>query len=193
VNNLDKWDRIYGGMVKGDYGAFGNVETYERAKAFLKDCAKIEDRGCGRAFFSTLFPAGQVINIDGTQNPNVDIHADLEEYRSVVPGIMMRHVLEHNYQWQKVLACAVESFTERMVLVLYTPLVKEPVPPAKEWHGFSMEVLDLIECWGNIPVLSLRQKTIEDLLTEHNVSWLLEENISSACDFKYEHIYYLQK
>jgi hypothetical protein len=57
----------------------------------------------------------------------------------------------------------------------------------------GINVLDLIESWGNIPVLSLRKSALEELFTQHGVKWTLEENISSACDFKIEHMYYLQK
>jgi hypothetical protein len=33
----------------------------------------------------------------------------------------MRHVLEHNYEWARILDNALASFTERMVLILFTP------------------------------------------------------------------------
>jgi hypothetical protein len=46
---------------------------------------------------------------------------DLVEYRSTVAGIFMRHVLEHNYEWARILDNAVASFTERMALILFTP------------------------------------------------------------------------
>jgi hypothetical protein len=46
---------------------------------------------------------------------------DLVAYRSRVPGVFMRHVLEHNYEWTWILDNAVASFTERMVLILFTP------------------------------------------------------------------------
>jgi hypothetical protein len=36
-------------------------------------------------------------------------------------GILLRHVLEHNPGWRRILSGAVESFTKKMVLVIYTP------------------------------------------------------------------------
>jgi len=33
----------------------------------------------------------------------------------------MRHVLEHNYDWVRILDNALASFNERMVLILFTP------------------------------------------------------------------------
>jgi hypothetical protein len=46
---------------------------------------------------------------------------DLVQYRSSVPGIFMRHILEHNYEWARVLDNALASFTQRMALILFTP------------------------------------------------------------------------
>jgi hypothetical protein len=46
---------------------------------------------------------------------------DLVAYRSRVPGVFIRHVLEHNDAWARILDNAVASFTERMVLILFTP------------------------------------------------------------------------
>ena len=33
----------------------------------------------------------------------------------------MRHILEHNYEWARVLDNALASFTQRMALILFTP------------------------------------------------------------------------
>ena len=41
--------------------------------------------------------------------------------RSTVPGIFMRHILEHNYEWARILDNALVSFTKRMALILFTP------------------------------------------------------------------------
>ena len=46
---------------------------------------------------------------------------DLVTYRSTVPGIFMRHVLEHNDDWARILDNALASFRERMALILFTP------------------------------------------------------------------------
>jgi hypothetical protein len=46
---------------------------------------------------------------------------DLVEYRSGVSGIFMRHILEHNYEWARILDNALASFTQRMALILFTP------------------------------------------------------------------------
>jgi hypothetical protein len=57
---------------------------------------------------------------------------DLVAYRSTVPGIFLRHVLEHNEAWVQLLDNALASFTERMVLILFTP--EWPVTEAMGFH-----------------------------------------------------------
>ncbi|MPZ20855.1 MAG: hypothetical protein GEV06_23545 [Luteitalea sp.] len=60
--------------------------------------------------------------IDGTALPFCDEVVDLVQYRSTVPGIFMRHLLEHNDDWARVLDNALASLTERMVLDLSSPV-----------------------------------------------------------------------
>jgi hypothetical protein len=62
---------------------------------------------------------------------------DLVQYRSSVPGIFMRHILEHNYEWAQILDNALASFTERMVLILFTP---------------EREVTEVIAFWPEVGV-----------------------------------------
>lgn len=47
---------------------------------------------------------------------------DLAEYTSQADAILIRHVLEGNLTWEKILTNAVASFRKRMCLVTYTPL-----------------------------------------------------------------------
>lgn len=122
VSNVGKWDRWY---CRGQEQpqAYGNTVTYALGAAHLIDCALVEDWGCGKGWFSTFIPADRYRGIDGSQTPWAGIVADLADYRSDVPGVFMRHVLEHDYRWSDILTNAVASFTQRFVLVLFTPLV----------------------------------------------------------------------
>src|SRR5665213_2393727 len=122
--NAGKWDRSYA-RLKGD-GAegvktkYGAATTYQIAGAFLAGCAEVEDWGCGRATFRP-YCAGTYIGVDGSRTPYADKIAELGTYRSSVDGILLRHVLEHNYNWPKVLDAAVASFRKRLCVVLFTP------------------------------------------------------------------------
>jgi hypothetical protein len=68
-----------------------------------------------------LLPPDRYRGLDGTASLFGDAVVDLATYRSTVPGVFMRHVLEHNYAWAQILDNALASFTKRMVLILFTP------------------------------------------------------------------------
>jgi hypothetical protein len=119
VTNVGKWTAWYQGLE--DPWAYGDTTSYEIGAAWLAGCARVEDWGCGAGWLSTLIPLGRYRGLDGTSSPWCDEAVDLVEYRSTVPGVFMRHVLEHNYEWARILDNAVASFTERMVLILFTP------------------------------------------------------------------------
>lgn len=102
---------------------YGLTPTYELGAAFLAGCAPVEDWGCGTGWMRQHFPEGRYIGLDGTASVHADRVVDLESYASRTPGVFMRHVLEHNYEWRRILRNACRSFTQRFVLVLFTPLV----------------------------------------------------------------------
>lgn len=102
---------------------FGPEKTYEVAGRWLEGL-DVEDWGCGLGWFRR-HATGRYTGVDGTHSPWCDVHADLTTYRSTTPGLLLRHVLEHNLHWQAVLDNAVASFTQRMCIVLFTPLSDE--------------------------------------------------------------------
>lgn len=99
--------------------------TYQIGAEWLESCSLVEDWGCGRGWLRTHIEPGRYRGVDGHPSPMADVVADLTGYRSTVPGIFMRHVLEHNYQWERILDNAVASFTERMALIVFTPFAGE--------------------------------------------------------------------
>lgn len=102
---------------------YGVEQSYKLGMEWLERCSLVEDWGCGPAY-SKLYRKGPYRGIDGT-GPYCDEVADLRFYRSSVPGIFMRHVLEHNLEWKPILENALESFQERMSLVFFTPWAKD--------------------------------------------------------------------
>jgi hypothetical protein len=119
MTNVGKWAVWYQGLV-GPW-PYGDTTSYEIGVAWLDGCAIIEDWGCGSGWLRTLLQPHRYRGIDGTASPYCDEVVDLVAYRSTVPGVFMRHVLEHNEAWARILDNAVASFTERMVLILFTP------------------------------------------------------------------------
>jgi hypothetical protein len=119
TSNLGRWAKWNGGYdVPAPYG---DSVTYKLGAEFLEPCATLEDWGSGRGWFETLCP--RAIAIDGSPSAHTTVLADLTRYTSCVEGIFMRHVLEHDPQWRAILSNAVGSFTKRLCLILFTPLV----------------------------------------------------------------------
>lgn len=69
--------------------------------------------------------------MDGSHTPFADRIADLETYRTTCEGLLLRHVLEHNYRWRDILDNALVSFTRRLVLILFTPLAESEAELAR--------------------------------------------------------------
>jgi hypothetical protein len=102
---------------------YGVEESYKLGMDWLNPCYEVEDWGCGPAY-SKQYRRGVYTGVDGTPG-FCDRVADLREYRSDVDGIFMRHVLEHNHDWQKILDNAIASFRERMSLIFFSPWVEQ--------------------------------------------------------------------
>jgi hypothetical protein len=105
------------------YEKYGVEESYQKGMDWLEPCSMVEDWGCGPAYAKN-FRTGSYRGIDGTDG-FCDVVADLTHYTSFTPGLFMRHVLEHNEEWEKVLTNALKSFTERMALIFFLPWGKE--------------------------------------------------------------------
>jgi hypothetical protein len=119
---LGLWDRWYQDLVEP--APYGDTTTYHLGADWLKDCETVEDWGCGKGWLRTLIEPGRYVGVDGSVTPFADVVADLAEYRSATPGLFMRHVLEHNDRWADILDNAAASFTQRMALIIFTPLVR---------------------------------------------------------------------
>ena len=119
MTNIGKWAAWYQGS--DEPWAYGDPTSYEIGAAWLAGCTLIEDWGCGAGWLRTLLPPDRYRGLDGTASPGCDAVVDLVTYRSHVPGVFMRHVLEHNHEWARILDNALASFTDRMVLILFTP------------------------------------------------------------------------
>ena len=116
LNRWAPWYEVEGPNAVGRN--YGPTTTYTIAEDFLRG-VDIEDWGCGFGYFRTVHTGGYV-GVDGTPG-YCDVVADLTEYRSTTPGILLRGVLDHNAEWRKILANALASFTEVLVVILFTP------------------------------------------------------------------------
>lgn len=101
-----------------------NETTYEPGLSWLLEtCETVEDWGCGMAWARRYVPEGRYTGVDGSPDAArfADVTCDLRDHVTSVDGIFMRHILEHNEDWQVILANAMRSFRKRFVLVTFTP------------------------------------------------------------------------
>jgi hypothetical protein len=100
--------------------------------AYLTRGGRVEDWGCGTAYFKRFVPDRCYCGIDRDPSASRDLAADLAGYTSTTDGIFLRHVLEHDPRWQSNLRNALASFRRRMVLVVCIHALRpchHPSPP----------------------------------------------------------------
>jgi hypothetical protein len=169
---FSKWD--YRNVVQFPYG---DDTTYQKGIAFLDGYGTIEDWGCGTAYAKNFVKGSKYIGIDGSHSNYADKVVNLVEYTSETDCIFMRHVLEHNYNWRKILANAVNSFTKRMVLIIFTPFTEETRQIAFNQHP-------------RMPDISFRKEELIEFFKQFNYH---EESLETDTQYKTEHIFYIEK
>ena len=157
---------------------YANAVTYLMAAAFLADVDEVEDWGCGGGGFRRFCLSRRYIGLDGSRTPFADKIVDLCTYSSNVPGIMMRHLLEHNYDWERILASAVRSFEQKFCLILFTPFASE-----------TKEIAHNLKYGVDVPDLSFKREDIERHFT--GLRWKLIENIATQSQYGVEHVYFI--
>jgi hypothetical protein len=156
--------------------------TYKRGAAYLADVGRVEDWGCGTAYFKRFVPAGCYWGIDRDPSAACDQTADLASYTSTTDGLFLRHVLEHDLRWRSVLRNALASFRLRMVLVVSTPFVRATAEHRRVEGPTAGAFLPEIRfCRG-------------DLVREfRGIPFRLEENVPTDSPFGREHVFYFCK
>lgn len=174
---MNKWNHTYQNLDAP--WAYCDTITYRLGAKWLKDCDAVEDWGCGAGWFKQ-FCEPIYIGIDGSDTKYANKKVDLTEYRSKVDGIFMRHVLEHNYDWAKILHNALDSFQKKMCLVLFTPLVEKTT------------VITTCPGYDNIPDISFSMQELEEIFRSHGVKFSYDTYITET-GYKTETIIYLER
>lgn len=175
---LGRWDGWYKNLKKSGSFRYGNTASYRLAGEFLVDMKDVEDWGCGAGGFRRHYK-GKYTGIDGSHNPFVDKIEDLRNYASRPEGIIMRHVLEHNYDWKKVLANAINSFQKKLCIIIFTPFSNE-----------TKEIAQNAKHGVDVPDISFEREELE---------WFFQglkydlETIKSKTAYGVEHIYYIKR
>jgi len=182
---MDKWNASYKNKTK-EMGAmaYGDTCTYGKGYEFLKTCKKVEDWGCGLGGFKRfikLEDSIEYVGIDGSVTPWADVKADLVNYKSETEGIFMRHIIEHNFEWETLLQNAFRSFSKKMCLILFTPFTEKTKQIAYNLiHGVD------------VPDLSFSKNDLIKLMEQYGITYRLETYATST-QYGVEHVFYLEK
>lgn len=115
MSNLNKWLYDPQGEV-----CYGQEIVYQKMADFIGADNPVEDWGMGTGWASHYFTNYK--GIDGSPHPKVDVIADLINYTSTADNILLRQVLEHNYEWKKIIVNAVDSFQKKLCITIHTPI-----------------------------------------------------------------------
>jgi hypothetical protein len=174
---------LYKGVVSPTrYGS--DDTTYVRAGLYLSGPGLVEDWGCGTTY-ARRFIGAPYWGVDGVRSKFNDEQADLAAPRPApAPKILMRHVLEHNWNWRDILENLLNSFTDRAALVLFL----QPGPVDKNVSGSDLS--DTSE-W---PGLELCEPDLNALLDSHpEINVWVEDLTTATAPQNFERIYWLSK
>jgi|SRR3990172_3061712 len=160
----------------------------------IPEIITIEDWGCGVCDFKNSISSERCIYIglDGCDTGYQDKIVDLVNYKSQVDGIFMRHVLEHNYNWEQIFINLLSSFKVRAMIVFFTPFSDNGTHTL---NGCVYRSTNKLGENVDIPDLSLDKKDIIKILDKFsNITWKLNENISfPQTAHQLEHVLFLYK
>lgn len=159
TSNVGKWDNWYRelGTTPSAF-RYSETETYKIAAKFLADCETIEDWGVGGGGF--LNHCKRAIGVDGSNTPfAAKKYIDLCNYKTSCEGIHLRHVLEHNYEWEKILINALKSATKKIVITFFIPLN----------DGDTIELAHNLEFGVDVPDLSISKNKFDSIISKYNI------------------------
>jgi hypothetical protein len=83
---------------------YGHPESYSRPCAWFDEVGgTLEDWGCGCAAAKEYVKVCRYVGIDGSNNEFADQFEDLRFYKSACDCLLLRGVLDHNTEWEKIL------------------------------------------------------------------------------------------
>jgi hypothetical protein len=178
-SNLGKWDNWYKDLSPTREGIrlYADATTYLMAAAFLADVEEVEDWGCGAGGFRR-FCLGKYRGIDGSQTPFADQIADLSSYNSTAAAILLRHVLEHNRDWERILASAVHSFKQKLCIVIFTPFAEK-----------TEVIAENLAVGVDVPDISFNRSDLEQHFQD--LPWRLVEDVETHSQYGREHVYFI--
>jgi len=182
VTGATRTPDLYKGVVSPT--RYGNDDTsYIRAGLYLSGPGLVEDWGCGTTY-ARRFIGAPYSGIDGCVSKFADEQVDLSKYQTSVPKILMRHVLEHNWDWREILENLLNSFTDRACLILFLR------PGEKDKNISGSDLSDTSE-W---PGLSLCEDDLDAIMAAHEDIKVWKEDLeTSTAPQNFERIYWLAR
>ena len=176
-NNVAKWDDWYKELDPNSPSAYkySNTETYKIAADFLSDCETIEDWGVGAGGFLNYCP--KAVGVDGSNTPfATKKYVDLTTYVTNVEGVNLRHVLEHNYAWDKILNNLLKSASKKIALTFFIPLSNSETTELAHnlKHGVDVPDLSISETKFNEILNSYELKNVEKITLNTNTGYGVE-------------------
>lgn len=170
----------------------GDDHSYKLAGLYLSGKGLVEDWGCGTTW-ARRYIGAPYRGIDAAPTPWADVVTDLTQYNNGgVPKILMRHVLEHNWEWRAVLQNMLNSFTDRAMLLLHLR------PGAKDTNMYQTARSSfgaLHEEDYYMPGLSLAESDLESIISARAADRGLDvhmEEMQTNIESQYERIYWLE-
>lgn len=148
MTNVGAWNQHYLNLTEPH--RYGDLLSYQMAAAWMIGCATVEDWGCGGGFLRQFIDPDAYVGVDGSCSPFADRIDDLVTYRSEAEGIVLRHVLEHDMNWELILENALASARKRLFIALFTPL------------RAKTEVLMVEPDYRGVPVIGFRLSDLTD-------------------------------
>lgn len=181
--NVGKWDNWYKelGETPSAY-KYSETETYKIAADFLRGLDAVEDWGVGAGGFLNHLPTA--IGVDGSDTPFAQKKfIDLCNYTTLANGIHLRHVLEHNYNWQKILTNALYSAIDKVVITFFIPLSDKETKELA--HNFKHGV--------DVPDLSISKNEFNSILKSFKLKLVEVETLKTQTGYGVEVIYKITK
>ena len=157
-SNVNKWNFFgWNNMAK----FIKNVPSMVIGAKFLEDCETVEDWGTGDGIFKNH--REDAIGVDGSNTPGADKKfIDLTTYTTQCEGIFLRHVLEHNYEWDKILHNLLKSATKKICIIMFIPFIDGET---KELNYHQL----------GVPDLAISQQEFMKILTEYPIDFEIDK------------------
>lgn len=155
---------------------YGGELSYRKMATFLDGCGPlVEDWGCGGAYAKRFFSKSCYVGLDGSEG-RCDRVVDLREYTSQADGILIRHLLEHNYDWPLIVANAAVSFKKRLVIIFFIPTAKFTTNAFNENNGIpnlSIGTTLLLSYFPESRFTLDWEQVVDEETSPHSKEWIL--------------------